>query len=72
MWEEGCPLDEEAPCMAAAAGQLDALKWLRSVGCPWDITTYIAAQRLGDAELLLWLRENDVPQPPLPAEFSLR
>ena len=43
---------------AAAAGQLDALKWLRLQGYPWDKMTTAWGAVGGHTALVAWAREN--------------
>ncbi len=56
---------------AAAAGQLDILKFLRSGPCPlfWDEET--AAAALPHLECLKWLLSTDAPEGPCPYENNI-
>ena len=47
--------------IAAAAGQLAVLQWLRGEGCPWDSSTCDNAVHYGHVETLRWARENGCP-----------
>jgi len=48
---------------AAGAGQLEILKYLRSVHpkYPFDSNTFAEAAKCGKFEMAVWLRENDCP-----------
>ena len=48
----------EACSEAAAYGQLDALKWLRSNGFPWDESVVTRAVRHNHLHILKWAIEN--------------
>jgi hypothetical protein len=43
---------------AAAAGQLEVLKWLRSIGCFWSLWTSQCASEKGHLEVLQWAQSN--------------
>ena len=62
---QGCPLDRDIATSVAAAGDLDLLKWLRSLNkqITWDESvTYEAASR-ADLPILRWLRSLTPPIP---------
>jgi len=46
---------------AAAAGQLDALRWAREHDCPWDDWTCAYAAAGGHLEVLQWARAHSCP-----------
>lgn len=52
------PTSPTTVAMAAEAGRLDAVQFLRSVGCPWDEDTFSFAALEGHKEVLLWAKEH--------------
>lgn len=44
-----------------ARGQIDLLRWARSMGCPWDTHVCIEAARRGDLDLLSWTASLGCP-----------
>ncbi|AVK76375.1 Ankyrin repeat domain containing protein [Pandoravirus neocaledonia] len=46
---------------AAAGGNLDVLRWLRSVGCPWSTRTCDSAASNGYQEAVRWLIDAGCP-----------
>ena len=60
-YENGCPLTEEVPSKAAAVGDLEVLKWLRTLPrgqCPWDLEI-ICLDAVKQPHILTWLRKNE-------------
>jgi hypothetical protein len=51
--------------VAASAGHLHILQWLRSQHppCPWDARSIIAAASAGHLHIFHWLRAQDPPCP---------
>lgn len=47
--------------IAAHAGNLEALKWLRSIDCPWDSDVCKNAIEYRHCELLKWARSENCP-----------
>jgi len=66
-WLKGCqppcPLDTWACSWAAAVGDLDTLRWLRTRGCPWTDVTCSQAAYGGHLPVLQWVRAQDPPCP---------
>lgn len=52
------PLSPNHCYKAAAKGNLELLKWLRSVGCPWDEKVLISACKGGNIELFEYILEE--------------
>jgi hypothetical protein len=67
---QGCPWDEDEPnedllgsCgLAAQAGHLEVLKWLRTtMDAPWTFQTCLVAARTGRLDILRWAHANGCP-----------
>lgn len=50
--------------IAAKAGDLAMLLWVRSQGCRWDGSTLFEARLNGHTELEAWAEGNGCPEPP--------
>lgn len=56
---KGVVWDNALTCASVAyCGQLDVLKWLRSIGCPWSCITTMEAAKGGHLDVLIWAFEN--------------
>ena len=61
----GCLWDEFTCTLAAEAGHLRVLQWLRSQDppCPWSENTFVSAVTGGHLVALQWMRAQDPPCP---------
>lgn len=50
--------------MAAAAGKLRILQWLRENGCPWNCETVEFAEMEGHHDVATWAKANGCPEYP--------
>ena len=57
-----CPWNRDTCIVAAKAGHLEVLQWLRENGCPWDEMTCEYAAKEGHLEVLQWARANGCPE----------
>lgn len=57
---------------AALHGNLENMKWLKSIGCHWDTDVFAVAAAKGNLEIMKWLRENDCPWDFRPFSYATR
>merc|ERR1712224_965414 len=63
LMSEGMEYSAATSTSAAAGGQLETLKWLRSLDPPCPCSTWVCnyAAEKGDLEMLQWAREEGCP-----------